>query len=71
MSQLSGGMTVSLKISLMLWKLKMEKVMTELANTNLLMAKSAISVTLKYRWCIDNVDATTDVDLCIFNFCKI
>ena len=71
MSQLSGGMTVSLKISLMLWKLKMEKVMTELANTNLLMAKSAISVTLKNRWCYDNVDTTTDVDLCIFDFCKI
>ena len=68
MSQFNGGMTVSLKISLMLWKLLMEKVMTELANTNLLMTKSAIPLTLKDRWCYDNVDATTDVNLCTFDF---
>ena len=71
MSQFNGGMTVSLKISLMLWKLLMEKVMTELANTNLLMTKSAIPLTLKDRWCYDNVDATTDVNLCTFDFWKI
>ena len=46
----------------------MEKVMTELANTNLLITKSAISLTLKNRWWYDNVDATTDVDLCTFGF---
>ena len=68
MSQFNGGMTVSLKISLMLWKLLMEKVMIELANTNLLMTKSAIPLTLKDRWCYDNVDATTDVNLCTFDF---
>ena len=68
MSQFNGGMTVSLKISLMFWKLVMEKVMIELANTNLLMTKSAIPLTLKDRWCCDNVDATTDVDLCTSNF---
>ena len=71
MSQFNGGMTVSLKISLMLWKLLMEKVMIELANTNLLMTKSAIPLTLKDRWCYDNVDATTDVNLCTFDFWKI
>ena len=70
MSQFNGGMTVSLKISLMLWKLLMEKVMIELANTNLLMTKSAIPLTLKDRWCY-NVDATTDVNLCTFDFWKI
>ena len=46
----------------------MEKVMTELANTNLLITKLAISVTLKNRWWYDNVDATTDVDVCTFGF---
>ena len=71
MSQFNGEMTVSLKISLMLWKLLMEKVMIELANTNLLMTKSAIPLTLKDRWCYDNVDATTDVNLCTFDFWKI
>ena len=71
MSQFNGGMTVSLKMSLMLWKLLMEKVMIELANTNLLMTKSAIPLTLKDRWCYDNVDATTDVNLCTFDFWKI
>ena len=71
MSQFNGGMTVSLKISLMLWKLLMEKVMIELANMNLLMTKSAIPLTLKDRWCYDNVDATTDVNLCTFDFWKI
>ena len=71
MSQFNGGMTVSLKISLMLWKLLMEKVMIELANTNLLMTKSAIPLTLKDRWCYGNVDATTDVNLCTFDFWKI
>ena len=45
-----------------------EKMMIMLANTNLLMTKSAIPVTLKDRWCYDNVDATTDVDFCTFNF---
>ena len=68
MSHFNGGMTVFLKISLMFWKLLMEKVMTELANTNLLMTKSAIPLTLKDRWYYDNVDATTDVDLCTFDF---
>ena len=63
MSQFNGGMTVSLKISLMFWKLVMEKVMIEFANT-----KSAMPLTLKDRWCYDNVDATTNVDLCTFNF---
>ena len=61
-------MTVSLKISLMFWKLVMEKVMIELSNTNLLLTKSEIPLTLKDRWCYDNVDATTDVDFCTFNF---
>ena len=61
-------MNVSLKISLMFWKLVMEKVMIELANTNLLLTKSEIPLTLKDRWCYDNVDATTDVDFCTFNF---
>ena len=68
MSEFNGGMTVSLKISLMFWKLVMEKVMIEFANTNLLMTKSAIPLTLKDSWSYDNVDATTDVDLCTFNF---
>ena len=68
MSQFSGGMTVSRKISLIFRKLVMEKVMVELANTNLLMTKSAMPLTLKDRWCYDNVDATTDVDLCTFDF---
>ena len=68
MSHFNGGMTVFLKISLMFWKLLMEKVMIELANTNLLMTKSAIPLTLKDRWYYDNVDATTDVDLCTFDF---
>ena len=63
MSQFNGGMTVSLNISLMFWKFVMEKVMIELANTNLLMTKSAISRALKDRWCYDNVDATPDVEL--------
>ena len=68
MSQFNEGMIVSLKISLMFWKLVMEKVMTELANTNLLITKSAISLTLKNRWWYDNVDATTDGGLCTFGF---
>ena len=68
MSQFNGGMTVSLKISLMFWKIVMEKVMIELANTNLPMTKSAIQLTLKDTCCYDNVDATTDVDLCAFDF---
>ena len=68
MLQSNRGMTVSLKISLMFWKLVMEKVMIDLANTNLLLTKSEISLTLKDRWCYDNVDATTDVDFCTFNF---
>ena len=68
MSQFNGGMTVSLKISLMFWKIVMEKVMIELANTNLPMTKSAIQLTLKDKCCYDNVDATTDVDLCAFDF---
>ena len=62
MSQFNGGMTVSLNISLMFWKLVMQKMMIELANTNLLMTKSAIPVTLEDRLCYDNVDATTNVD---------
>ena len=33
--------------------------------------ESAIPVTLKGRWCYDNVDATTDVDFCTFNFWKM
>ena len=70
MSQFSGGMTVSLKISLMFSKLVVEKVMIELANTKLLMTKSAISLTLKDRWCYDNVDVTTDIDLCTFDLGK-
>ena len=37
------------------------------ANTNLLMTKSAITVTLKDRWCHDNIDATTDVNLRTFD----
>ena len=68
MSQFNGGMAVSLKISLMFWKLAMENVVIELANTNLLLTKSEIPLTLKDRWCYDNVDATTDVDFCTFNF---
>ena len=68
MSQFNGGMTVSLNISLMFWKFVMEKVMIELANTNLLMTKSAISGALKDRWCYDNVDTTPDVELCTSDF---
>ena len=68
MSQFNGGMTVSLKISPMFWKIVMEKVMIELANTNLPMTKSTIQLTLKDKWCYDNVEATTDVDLCAFDF---
>ena len=68
MSQFNGGMTVSLKISLIFWKLVMENVVIELANMNLLLTKSEIPLTLKDRWCYDNVDATTDVDFCTFNF---
>ena len=68
MSQFNGGMTVSLNISLMFWKFLMEKVMIELANTNLLMTKSAISGALKDRWCYDNVDTTPDVELCTSDF---
>ena len=37
-------------------------------NLNLLMTKSAIPLTLKDKWCYDNVDATTDVDFCTFDF---
>ena len=46
----------------------MKKMMIVLANPNLLMTKSAIPVTLKGRWCYDNEDATTDFDLCTFDF---
>ena len=71
MSQFSGGMTVSLKISLMFSKLVMEKVMIELANMKLLMTKSVTQpLTLKDRWCYDNVDVTTDIDLCTFDLGK-
>ena len=67
-AQFTGEMTASLKTSLMFCKLLTEKMMIMLANTNLLMTKSAILVTLKDRWCYDNVDATTDVEFCTFNF---
>ena len=70
-AQFNGEMTVSLKISLMFWKLVTEKMIIVLANTNLLMTKSAIPVTLRDRWCYHNVDATTDVDLCTCGFRKI
>ena len=70
MAQFNREMTASLEISLF-WKLLTQKMMTMLANSNLLMTKSAIPATLKERWCYDNVDATTDVDLCIFDFCKM
>ena len=46
----------------------MKKMMIVLANANLLMTKSVIPVTLKDRWCYDNEDATTDFDLCTFDF---
>ena len=52
----------------MFWKLVMEKVMSKLENTKLLMTKSAILLTLKDRWCYDNVDARADVDLRTFDF---
>ena len=68
-AQFNGKMTACLKTSLMFWKLLTEKMMIMLAN--LLMTKSAIPGTLKDRWCYDNVDATTDVDLCTFDFCKM
>ena len=68
-AQFNGEMTVSLKISLF-WKLLLEN-MIVLANTNLLMTKSTIPVTLKERWCYDNVDATTAVGVCTFGFWKI
>ena len=55
--QFDGEVIVSLKISLML-KLVMEKIMIMLANTILLMTKSAILVTLKDKRCYHNVDAT-------------
>ena len=38
---------------------------------NLPMTKSAVPVTLKDRWYYGNVDATTDIDFCTFNFSKM
>ena len=57
-AQFHGEMTASLKTSLMFWKILTENI--------LLMTKSAIPVSLKDRWCYDNVDAVIDVDLCTF-----
>ena len=41
----------------------MGKMMIMLVDSNLLMTRSAIPVTLKDRWCYDIVGMTTDVDL--------
>ena len=65
--QFNGEMNAFLKRSQMFWKLLTGK-MIMLSNSNLLMTKSAIPVTLKNRWCYNNVGTTTDVDLCTFDF---
>ena len=69
--EFNGETTVSIKILLMFWKLVTEKMMIMLANTNLLIVKSAIPVTLKDRWCYDNVHVAIDNDICAFDFWKI
>ena len=48
--QFNCEMTLPLKISLMFWKLVTGEMMIVLANTNLLMTKTAITVALKDRW---------------------
>ena len=68
--QFNGEMNAFLKRSQMFWKLLTGK-MIMLSNSNLLMTKSAIPVTLKNRWCYNNVGTTTDVDLCTFDFWKM
>ena len=65
--QFNGEMTAFLKRSQMFWKLLTGK-MIMLSNSNLLMTKSAMPVTLENRWCHNNVGTTTDVDLCTFDF---
>ena len=65
--QFNGEMNAFLKRSQMFWKLLTGK-MIMLTNSNLLMTKSAIPVTLKNRWCYNNVGTTTHVDLCTFDF---
>ena len=65
--QFNGEMNAFLKRSQMFWKLLTGK-MIMLSNSNLLMTKSAIPVTLKNRWCYNNVGTTIDVDLCTFDF---
>ena len=65
--QFNGEMNAFLKRSQMFWKLLTGK-MIMLTNSNLLMTKSAIPVTLKNRWCYNNVGTTIDVDLCTFDF---
>ena len=65
--QFNGEMNAFLERSQMFWKLLTGK-MIMLTNSNLLMTKSAIPVTLKNRWCYNNVGTTIDVDLCTFDF---